>query len=598
LIIIIILLGAFVDMGSTAVPIVTTDTPTDVGKTYATLQGTLVSDGSGIHVHCGFDYGLTTAYGTLEQLPPIYVYDAGFTTQKIRQFYVSNLSMIRESADYGGGIYDCIADDQFVYIAGDGTQQVWQLWASNLTFRANTTDYGGIITCIIADDDYVYYAGYTTQRVYQVWKNNMTVKAISADYGGTINAITEDEYYIYIGGYTTQTVWQLWKTNLTKKCETPDYGGTIWSVIVDQNGTFNQDYIYVGGATTQRIRKYWKDNGTYVSQTADYGGQIRAIAQDDEHLYAAGTAVFKIFRYWKSNMTKQAETISYGGVIWEIASDSTCPYIYAGGASTMKLWQLWRDNMTLKAESSSYGGNIRTVTTYPHDYQSGNTFEMNITGLLPGTLYHYRAYTANEFGTSYGADRTFITDFDTPTASFNYSISGSNIICTSSDVNTTYWSCYSWEIYIDGVSTGSTGWICDPSGKTFIYTVQRTCQVQITHQVKNGNLTDSIGRGLGHISPIVDHPTYQNCTTRRLCDDGGFYWYQDADGIYRCHKEQMTMPWNKKTLLPEASYPAFPTIHFGFFTFKLEGILFFALVILVFLIVYTKLKEKGGQNHG
>jgi hypothetical protein len=333
-------------------------------------------------------------------------------------------------------------------------------------------------------------------------------------------------------------------------------------------------------------------------ESSSYGGLIYSIVSDANYVYVGGATTDKIYQYWKSNMTFQLETISYGGVIWEIASDSTCPYIYAGGTGTMKLWQLWMNNMTKKAESTSYGGNIRTVTTYPHDYQSGNTFKMNISGLLPGTLYHYRAYTANEFGTSYGVDKTFITDFDPPTASFTYSISGSNIICTSSDASTTNWSCYSWNIDIDGVGAGGTGWICDPSGKTFTYTVAKTCQVQITHSVKNGNFTDSVNRGLGYVDQIVDHPTYQNATTRTLCEGNGFYWYQDPDGAFRCHEEPRTLPWNERKVLPEASYPEWPTIRFGYVSLNLEGILFFSIVIFVFLYVYSKAKEKGGQGHG
>jgi hypothetical protein len=389
-------------------PVVTTNDATGIGTTNATLQGTLVSDGEGIHVHVGFEWGLDTSYGNLSQLPPIYVYAAGATTQKIYQYWVSNMTKIRESADYGGAIYDIIADDVYVYAAGE-TQEVYQYYASNLTFRANTSDYGGFINAVIADEYYVYAAGYTTQTIRQYYKTNMTMKAESADYGGTINAITEDEYYVYIGGYTTQKVWQLYKTNLTKRMETPDYGGTIWSVIVSMNGTQYGDYIYAGGATTQTVRRYYKTNGTFVDETANYGGVIRALAQDDYHIYAAGTVTQKVYRYWKTNMTKESETDSYGGAIWEIASDSTCPYIYAGGTTTQKVYQYWMSNMTKAGESESYGGNIRTLTTYPHDYISGEDFYINTTGLSPATTYHYRAYASNEYSSAVGADKSFTT---------------------------------------------------------------------------------------------------------------------------------------------------------------------------------------------
>ena len=41
---------------------------------------------------------------------------------------------------------------------------------------------------------------------------------------------------------------------------------------------------------------------------------------------------------------------------------------------------------------------------------SSGPFNVNITGLLAGTLYHYRAYAINGVGTGYGADLTFTTD--------------------------------------------------------------------------------------------------------------------------------------------------------------------------------------------
>lgn len=101
---------------------------------------------------------------------------------------------------------------------------------------------------------------------------------------------------------------------------------------------------------------------------------------------------------------------------------------------------------------------------------------------------------------------------------------------------------------------------------------------------------------MGYVSPIVDNPTYQNCTNRRLCEDGGFYWYKDDDGVYRCHNVPMTLPWNEPKVFPEASYPELPEIRFGYFTLNFTGILFFVIVIFVALYIISKLREKGGKN--
>lgn len=180
-------------------------------------------------------------------------------------------------------------------------------------------------------------------------------------------------------------------------------------------------------------------------------------------------------------------------------------------------------------------------------------------------------------------------------AGFSYTIENSSIICTDTSTDATS---YCWNVTIDGVGAGTTGWITNVSGRSFIFTVTRTCQVQITHAVRNATTSDVVQKGMGYVTPVVDHPTYQNCTNRKLCEDNSFYWYADDDGVYRCHNQPMTMPWNKPRIYPEAGYPQFPDIQFGYFTLNFTGILFFVIVIFISLYIYTKVKDKGGKNIG
>lgn len=46
-------------------------------------------------------------------------------------------------------------------------------------------------------------------------------------------------------------------------------------------------------------------------------------------------------------------------------------------------------------------------TTTPETKNTGETFSAGLTGLVPGTTYHFRAKAVNSSGTFYGADRTF-----------------------------------------------------------------------------------------------------------------------------------------------------------------------------------------------
>jgi len=55
-------------------------------------------------------------------------------------------------------------------------------------------------------------------------------------------------------------------------------------------------------------------------------------------------------------------------------------------------------------ETESYG-----TTTPTESKNTGETFSQAITGLSPGTIYHFRAIATNSAGTSYGSDRIFRT---------------------------------------------------------------------------------------------------------------------------------------------------------------------------------------------
>ena len=55
-------------------------------------------------------------------------------------------------------------------------------------------------------------------------------------------------------------------------------------------------------------------------------------------------------------------------------------------------------------ETVAYGN-----TTPTQSRTTGQTFSQAISGLTPGTTYHFRAFATNAAGTSYGADRTFTT---------------------------------------------------------------------------------------------------------------------------------------------------------------------------------------------
>ena len=69
----------------------------------------------------------------------------------------------------------------------------------------------------------------------------------------------------------------------------------------------------------------------------------------------------------------------------------------AGGAINVTTWFEW-------GATETYGNNTTKKTYQEYDY-----FDGVISGLNPGTLYHYAAYGNNSDGTHQGIDRTFFT---------------------------------------------------------------------------------------------------------------------------------------------------------------------------------------------
>jgi PKD repeat protein len=85
--------------------------------------------------------------------------------------------------------------------------------------------------------------------------------------------------------------------------------------------------------------------------------------------------------------------------------------VNANGSQTTTLFEY--------GTTSSYGSTIASGTV---NGTSNTPINAAVTGLTPGTLYHFRAVGTNAGGTSYGADSTFTTNDSVPLCHANYTV--------------------------------------------------------------------------------------------------------------------------------------------------------------------------------
>ncbi|NVN95516.1 MAG: endonuclease [Bacteroidetes bacterium] len=85
---------------------------------------------------------------------------------------------------------------------------------------------------------------------------------------------------------------------------------------------------------------------------------------------------------------------------------------------------------TITARGICYGTSINPDINGTFTIETGSigSFSSNVSGLLPNTLYYYRAYSITSTGTSYGSNESFATNIATPIA--NTSIQPSCLLAT------------------------------------------------------------------------------------------------------------------------------------------------------------------------
>ena len=90
--------------------------------------------------------------------------------------------------------------------------------------------------------------------------------------------------------------------------------------------------------------------------------------------------------------------------------------------------------ITAKGVAYGSGANPTIVGSHTIDGTGTGNFISNISGLIPATTYHVRAYATNEYGTGYGADVEFTTNSESG-LSGDFVFSGGKVVTSNNKIN-------------------------------------------------------------------------------------------------------------------------------------------------------------------
>ncbi|KKN60920.1 hypothetical protein LCGC14_0527190 [marine sediment metagenome] len=198
--------------------------------------------------------------------------------------------------------------------------------------------------------------------------------------------------------------------------------GTIGAVIDTDNTVFPKGpwgFMRLAGTSNIFIATYIDaDRGYFRTLEISDDGTIGAVI---DTLVASGVADFSsnariintsgnIYAMTVTAFVNRGRIFTAGPELAVLPSVSTDPATDIAGAAATLNGTLDDDGGEACDCAFQYGLTIGYgATTSTQSKTTGQSFASPITGLLPGTIYHFRAWASNSYGTGYGADRTFTT---------------------------------------------------------------------------------------------------------------------------------------------------------------------------------------------
>ena len=404
--------GEDIQFTTLLLPSATTGAASSVTSASATLEGTVNANNSSTTVT--FEYGLTTGYGltvTATQSPltgststPVSAPTTGLSPSTTYHFRV-------KAASAGGTVYgnDATFDTPASPVTVSdfegniyntviiGTQE-WM--AENL--KATKFNDGSAIPLVT---DNTAWSNLTTPG-YSWYNNDMA--SYRDIYGTLYNWFTVNTGKLCPTGWhvPTDPDWTTLTTYLggisvaggklkeagTTHWASPNEGATNetgFTALPGGNRYFNGAFEYVGS-----IGDWWSASGIDPTNALSRGmyHHISSVSIDN-HDNRIGFSIRCIKGELPFARTDAASAVASSSVTLN-------GNVYANGAST---------TVTFEYGTTTGYGSTATASQSPVTGTTPGDISVNITGLNPGTLYHFRVKAVNSGGTSYGTDLTFTT---------------------------------------------------------------------------------------------------------------------------------------------------------------------------------------------
>lgn len=351
------------------------------------LRGSVTHNGNSDITSRGFEFGLTQAYGTNIDVPAPDIY-----------------SIDRTWGEAGNG------NNQFSYIpfggiVADSQGNVYVADMNNYTVQ-KFDQFGHFLFSIgsqgMGNGQFEFISSMATDST-----DNLYVTDFQTNHARIQKFDNQGNHLLSFGSYG--------ETNANSEFVVPR------GIDVDSAGK-----IYVGDVAADRVQVF-SSAGVYESSFGSTGNGVGlytsiadVIIDDNDNIYITDTDRDDVQKFDSSWNHLRTYDLNENGQpfpdLWQIAVDSNENVFIYG--------EIWDSNGNFQGSSSNYGGYPNRIAIGPDDaayVASDNSvfkftppgeiplswFEADLSDLDCGTEYHFRAFSTNDQGTSYGEDQTF-----------------------------------------------------------------------------------------------------------------------------------------------------------------------------------------------